>query len=178
MSVLLVNVVDYCERRLARIEAICERAAADHRPVDNLVVEFCEVGDLLEEARAALAVGDHGGTHATSVGTAELFYALEAEDPLPVGRLKHDCYTRLSAEERRAQALTVLRSTTGWVAPLFWATSNHEDVRARIYWRGALAREFCYLHREGLVQRRTTGKRGARYEYRLLADHRLVSVAS
>lgn len=181
MSVTLVKIIDYFERRRDRIDRICERAAAEGRSVDLLIEEIVEIDDLLADVRLEMQVRrilEPHGTTAVSVGAAETFYEAEAGDPLPPGRLKHDAYNRLSARERREAALAVLRATTDWVSPLFWATAHSDDVRARVYWRGALAREFCDMHREGLVQRRTTGKRGALYEYRLIAEQRLVSVAS
>lgn len=94
--------------------------------------------------------------------------AYEGADVLPVGRLRHPAYQRLTLEEGRAHAIAVLEKCCDWVVPLWYAEQHYAGSPAATrYWRGLLQREFSAMHREGLIERGTTGKRGARYKYRL-----------
>lgn len=156
--------ISYLQRRQDTLLTAAEAG------VESALEEWCEVDDLL---RAAQEFKHHGGaTAAVSPSQAQLYYAHEQSDPLPTGRQRHAPFMRQTPEERRRATVKVmeLRTAAGkpWFAPLFYATQEYADPAERRYWYGVFARECQFMYEAGLVTRRLTGKRGARYEYRLL----------
>lgn len=91
----------------------------------------------------------------------------EAEDVLPVGRLKHAAYGRMSAEEGLAFTVGVLTKVETWLVPLKYAEQHFSSHAAVRYYYGLLTKYCAQLYREGRVDRRDAAQRGYRYSYRL-----------
>lgn len=138
--------------------------------ISNLETVIILITDVLEEARDLRATMhvSNSGIVANGASMAHVHHEYERHDLLPIGRLHHSpTLGRMDLNERRDWALRTM-ATLEWFTPLEWSTQHHKQSDAARTWKGRMQAECTLLHRAGLLERRMAGRRGVRYEYRLL----------
>jgi hypothetical protein len=131
------------------------------------------VGELIEDLRNGAEID--AGTVSTNVSAARKPSAFERSDPLPVGRMRHSPYGRLTHEEKVLHTERVLRGEVGWFSVKEYCEQHYETAAAACYYRGVFLYGIRFLGAEGRIKYRPSTVRGERYQYQLKSELRSVS---